>query len=132
MIVDSSALLAVALDEPDALRFVDAMTAAARPRMSAASWFEAVMVVDRRGDAVARSRFDALVAAVGLEVVPFTAAHAAHAREAWQNFGRGRHKARLNFGDCLAYGFAKGEREALLYKGRDFAQTDIEPALKDG
>jgi ribonuclease VapC len=128
MIVESSAPLAVALDEPDARRFADAMTAAPRPRISAANWYEVVMVVDRRGDAEARRRLDALV----LQLVPFTAAHAAHAREASRNSSRGRRGAKLNVGDCLACGGAKGERETLLFKGRAFGRTDIEPAMKDG
>ena len=89
------------------------------------------MVVDRRGDPVARSRFDEIVREVPIEIAAITAAHAASARQAWRDYSRGAHPAKLNFGDCLAYGFAKIEGEPLLFKGNDFSQTDIEPALKD-
>ena len=66
-----------------------------------------------------------------VRVEPFTAEHAALARQAWRDYGRGSgHPAKLNFGDCLAYGFAKAEREPLLFKGSDFPRTDIEPALR--
>ena len=60
-----------------------------------------------------------------------TARHAQHARQAWKSFGKGVHRAKLNFGDCLAYGLARAENEPLLFKGNDFVHTDIEPALKD-
>ena len=66
-----------------------------------------------------------------IELVAFDVQHALLARAAWQRFGRGRHPARLNYGDCMAYALAKAERDTLLFKGNDFAQTDIEPALKD-
>ena len=65
------------------------------------------------------------------EFIPFTAEHARHARVGRRLYGRNNHPARLNFGDCLVYGVAKAEREPLLFKGDDFSQTDIEPALKD-
>jgi ribonuclease VapC len=132
MIVDASALLAVLLREPDAQRFADALTLAARARIPAPNWLEAAMVLDRRGDARARNGFDAALEELRIEVAPFGAAHAAHARQAWRDYGRGSgNPARLNFGDCLAYGFAKGEREPLLFKGEDFTHTDVRPALED-
>jgi ribonuclease VapC len=131
VIVDSSALLAVLFREDDARRYVEAMTDAAPLRISVANWFEAAMAIDRRGDARARSRFDQIVGELGLVVEPVTLDHAAWARRAWQMFGKGAHEAKLNFGDCLAYGCAKTMGEPLLFKGNDFAQTDIEPALKD-
>lgn len=65
-----------------------------------------------------------------LEILPFTAPHARAAKEAWSRYGRGRHRVQLNYGDCMAYAVAKVERQPLLFKGNDFAQTDIEPALK--
>lgn len=89
------------------------------------------MVLDRRGDQQALSRFKDFMERYEVRVEPFTAEHATLARQAWRDYGRGSgHPARLNFGDCLAYGFAKGEREKLLFKGDDFTHTDIEPALK--
>jgi ribonuclease VapC len=130
MIVDASALLAVVFDEADADQFLEAMLDAPSRRMSVANWFEAAMAVDRRGDAIARSRFDAIVAAARISLEPVTIQHAQHARRAWQTFGKGTHPAKLNFGDCLAYGLAKATGETLLFKGTDFTQTDIAPALR--
>lgn len=131
MIVDSSALLAVVLKEPDIARYLEAMLAADRLRMSAANWFEAAMVVESRGDATVRARFDEFVRVSGIELVPVSVAHAEAAREAWRSFGRGHHAAKLNFGDCFAYALARTEAAPLLFKGTDFPQTDIEPALRD-
>jgi ribonuclease VapC len=131
VIVDSSALLAVVFREDDAPQFAEAMARAEHLRISAASWFEAAMAVDRRGDAVARRRFDSFVEEFDIRVEAVTYEQAQHARHAWNAFGKGSlHKARLNFGDCLTYGFARATGEPLLFKGNDFAQTDIEPALK--
>lgn len=132
VVVDSSALLALLLDEPEALRFAEAMARASRLRMPAPGWIEAAMLLDRRGNAIARARLDEFRLRFGLEIAAFTADHAAIAREALRTFGRGTgHPARLNFGDCIAYAFAKHEREPLLFKGEEFLYTDVEPALKD-
>jgi ribonuclease VapC len=131
VIVDSSALLAVLFREQDARRFVEVMADAKALRISAANWFEAALAIDRRGDAKARTRFDQIIGELGLRVEPVTQDHATWARHAWHAFGKGAHKAKLNFGDCLAYGCAKTMGEPLLFKGDDFSQTDIEPAMKD-
>ena len=88
------------------------------------------MVVDRKPDVRVRRYFDEIVSQLAIQVEPVTAEHAGAARQAWREFGRGRHPAKLNFGDCLAYGLAKVTGEPLLFKGNDFSQTDIEPALK--
>jgi ribonuclease VapC len=127
VIVDASALLAVVFDEPDGRRFAEFIASAPRARMPAATWFEAALAVDTRGDDVASRRFDDAVRSLGIEMIAFTPEHAEHAREARRAYGR----KLLNFGDCMVYGVAKAEREPLLFKGNDFAQTDIEPALKD-
>ncbi len=131
MIVDASALLAVVLAEPDAPRYAAALAAAGELRMSSVTWFEAAMQVDAGGDEFAVNRFDDFVRDFGIRIIPFTAEHARHARVGRRLYGRNNHPARLNFGDCLVYGVAKAEREPLLFKGDDFSQTDIEPALKD-
>lgn len=131
MIVDSSALLAIVLSEPDADRYSLAILGDPHARIPAVAWFEASMRVDWAGDPVASSRFAELPAILKAEIVPFTARHAECAREGRRLFGRSVHPAGLNFGDCLVYGVAKAEREPLLFKGNDFAQTDIVPALKD-
>ena len=89
------------------------------------------MVVDRRGNAIAANWFDEFMKNVQIELVPVSVSQAAIARHAWRVFGRGVHPARLNYGDCFAYALAKETREPLLFKGDDFAQTDVEPALKD-
>lgn len=131
MIVDSSALLAVILDETDGDRYIRALVRGRPLRMSAANWLEAVLVVDGRGSMAASVRFEDLVRRLRIEVVPVTVDHAYRARTAHREYGRGNHPARLNYGDCFAYALAKLEGEPLLFKGGDFAQTDVEPALKD-
>lgn len=131
MIVDSSAVLAVIFGEADAARYSDAMAGAEACRMAAPVWFEAAMVVEGRGGLAAAQRLDDFMAEAGMEIVAFTADHARAAQKAWRRFGKGRHRAGLNYGDCLSYALAQARREALLFKGDDFIHTDIEPALKD-
>ncbi len=130
MIVDSSALLAVILNEEDEPRFAEAMIDAPQLRMSAANWVETAIVVDSHRSPAARIRFEDLVDALRLEIMPVTVEHAYRARAAHGDYGRGHHRARLNFGDCFAYALAKSRGEPLLFKGDDFARTDVEPALK--
>lgn len=131
MIIDASAVLAIVLAEPDALRYAKAIAASDARRMPSASWFEATLRVDAHGDAFAADRFDDFIRESGIEIVPFTADHAREARRARRLFGKPHHPAQLNYGDCMVYGVAKHEREPLLFKGNDFIHTDIEPALKD-
>jgi len=131
VIVDSSALLAIILDEPDAERFALAIADAEEARIGAPNWVEVAIVTSARADSTLLDRMEGFVSDLRLRIAPFLASHALEARRAWQTFGRGRHPARLNYGDCMAYGFAKAEGDALLFKGGDFALTDIEPALKD-
>lgn len=131
MIIDSSAVLAIVLDEPDQERFVDAIVDAALRRMSVSNWLEATMVVDRRGTAFAADRLEEFIRDAEIELMPVSVSQGELARRAWRTFGRGAHPARLNYGDCFAYALAKETREPLLFKGNDFAQTDVEPALKD-
>ncbi len=89
------------------------------------------MVIDRRGDDIARQRLEDLWRETGVEIVPFTAEHALRARTAWRIYGKGNKQGgTLNFGDCMAYGYAMTEGEPLLFKGNDFPQTDVTPALK--
>ena len=131
MIVDSSALLAVILNEEDEPRLAEAMIDAPELRMSAANWVEAAIIVDSHRNPAARIRFEDLIDALQLEIVPVTAEDAYRTRAAHNDYGRGQHKARLNYGDCFAYALAKSRSEPLLFKGDDFSQTDVEPALKD-
>jgi ribonuclease VapC len=128
VIVDTSAVMAVLLREPEAQRFERAMTAATPCRMSVANFLEAAMVAESRaGDALGRE-LDRLIEAMPIELEPLTVDHARRARDAWRRFGRGNHPAGLNFGDCFAYALAEATREPLLYKGEDFARTDVETA----
>ena len=90
MIVDASALLAIVLGEADARRYAEAIAEADRPAMSSATWFEAAIVVEGRGDPVAIGHFDDFLARFGIGMVSFTPAHAARARQAWLRFGKGR------------------------------------------
>ncbi|WP_254073483.1 type II toxin-antitoxin system VapC family toxin [Acidisphaera sp. S103] len=124
-------MLAIVLREPDGRRYLDAVLDAAPRRMSVSNWLEATMVVDRRGNDLAVTWFEDFMQNAEIELMPVSISQAAIARRAWRVFGRGSHPARLNYGDCFAYALAKETREPLLFKGDDFAQTDIEPALKD-
>lgn len=131
MIVDSSAVVAVISEEPDAAAFTEAMIRAGRLRMSAATYLETSIVVDARRDPVAVRVVDTILGRFGVEVEAFTAEHADIARAAYRDFGKGTgHPARLNFGDCFAYALAKATGEPLLYKGDDFGHTDIRSALE--
>lgn len=130
MIVDASALIAVLRREPEADRYVDAIAAASTPKISAANYLEAAIVVDSSQDPVASRRFDQILEVSGLAVVPVTVSQAALARAAYRDYGKGSgHPARLNFGDCFAYALATECGEPLLFKGDDFGHTDITPAL---
>lgn len=129
MIVDSSALVAILRNEDDAARFANALANAGTAAMSGVNWVEAAVVVDSARDPVASRRFDELINASEIEVVPVTAAQAVLARQAYRDFGRGSGSpAQLNFGDCFAYALATEAREPLLFKGDDFGHTDITAA----
>ena len=131
MIVDTSAILSVLLDEPASSRILEAIVDAPAPRMSAANWFELAMIVEERGGRLASLRLDEFFRTANIAVAPVTVEQAAAARPAGRFLGRHKHYARLDFGDCFAYALAKTAGETLLYAGEDFARTDIEPALKD-
>lgn len=130
MIVDTSALIAILRQEDEAEMFSEALAKAGKISVSAATWFEAAIVADRFRDPTIRRRFDTLCSEMKLIVVPLDEAQARTARAAYRDFGKGsRHKAQLNFGDCFAYALAKTMNESLLFKGTDFSQTDVQPAL---
>jgi ribonuclease VapC len=128
LIVDSSAVMAIMLGESDAPQYAQALSAVSPLRMSTATFLETAIVAEGRGGANARRLLDRLLEGIRIELVPVTVEQAHVAREAWQQFGRGNHPAALNFGDCFAYALARTAGEPLLYKGEDFALTDIESA----
>lgn len=126
MIVDSSALAAVILNEDDAPELARQMLAADRLRMSAASYLETSMVIDGRGIPRLSELVDVLIGQLGIVTVPFTPEQAVLARQAFAQHGRGSgHPAKLNFGDCISYALAKEANETLLYKGDDFGKTTV-------
>lgn len=126
MIVDTSAMIAVLKDEPEASAIAEALRRAEVCRISAVSYVEAAVVTDSNRNPVLSRRFDDLLRATGIEVAPVTAAQAEIARDAYRDFGKGRHRAGLNLGDCFAYALAKAMGEPLLFKGDDFSHTDVE------
>lgn len=131
MILDTSALMAILRLEPDARLFLETMHDAPVLRLSAGSWLELTAVTTRaaEGDAIADAA-DLLLARFGVVIEDVTRNIAALARTAYRTYGRGtKHDAKLNFGDCFAYALAKATGEPLLFKGEDFAQTDIVAAL---
>jgi ribonuclease VapC len=128
MVVDSSVIAAIFLNEEDAGSFVDQLNSAPSRRISAATLVEIGIVLDQRIAALPDDVDDTLselLRTLRITVVPFTEAHARLARAAYRRFGRGRHPAKLNFGDCMSYALAKSLDEPLLFKGTDFTQTDI-------
>lgn len=130
MIVDSSAVVALIQREADAVVFSRALLGSDRPRMSAATYLETGIVVDRSADPVASRRLDELLRTFGVVIESVTEVHARLARGAYRDFGRGSgHPARLNFGDCFSYALAKDADEPLLFKGDVFVHTDVRPAL---
>ncbi len=129
MVVDSSAVLAILLGERDAERYADALSRPGRKLMSSVSKLESAIVVEaRKGEAGARA-FARLVALCELDTVAFDAGQAEIALDAWRRYGKGRHPAALNMGDCASYALAKLLGESLLWKGVDFTLTDLAPAL---
>ena len=129
MVVDTSALVAVLRTEPEADALAEAMFAAGSPRLSAGTLVEAGIVMEGRHGEVGRRDLDALLVQVRAEVVPVTAAHAGLAREAFRRYGKGRHPAGLNYGDCFSYALAVALAEPLLFVGDDFGQTDVAVAV---
>lgn len=129
MIIDTSALIAIITDEPEATHVRDALVIARRLAISAPNRVEAGLVLGGRGLAEPERFVAKFLEHFHITTIDFTAAHAIAAIAAWKTYGRGRHPAKLNYGDCMAYATAKLAREPLLFVGDDFALTDIEPAL---
>ena len=131
MIVDTSVIVAILRGEPEARAFEQVLARAPIARISAATYLELSVVVDGARDPVQSSALDAVLGAARVRVEPFTESQARIARAAYQRFGKGSgHPARLNMGDCFAYALARELSEPLLFKGADFAQTDIEIVIE--
>ena len=126
MIIDTSALVAILRNEPDAERYAASIERARTRRISAATYVELGAVIDGARDPVVSRRLDELLDAASIVIERVTAEQARMAREAYRDFGRGSgHAANLNFGDCFAYALAKAIGEPLLFKGDDFSKTDV-------
>jgi ribonuclease VapC len=125
MVIDTSAVLAILQDEPERRRFAESIEAADTLWMSAATWVESSIVVETRYGSDGLRDFDRLMELIDVEIVPVDLEQARAAREAFRLFGKGRHPAGLNFGDCFSYAAARMLGEPLLFKGTDFSQTDL-------
>lgn len=131
MIIDTSVLVAILKTEEGFVDLVSIITSDRRPpSMSAASYVETAIHLDRIGDAVLSGRLDQLINDLAITIQPVTASQAQIARQAYRSFGKGTgHPAQLNFGDCFSYALSKESQEPLLFKGKDFSQTDIQTAV---
>jgi ribonuclease VapC len=129
MIVDTSAVVAIAFKEPQARQLAAILSQATRPRISAPNYVETALVISRYAGREGLPELDELLAAAGVTIAAFTAEHARLAREAHRRFGRGSgHRAGLNLGDCFSYALAQACQEPLLYVGNDFVHTDVAAA----
>ena len=131
MIIDSSALVAIVLEEPEKALFLSAVEKASINLVVAPNLVEINLVLLGRGGERLSTILEKFMGEAAIQTLPFTADHALAAREAFLRFGKGRHRAGLNFGDCMAYAAAKVERMPLLFKGEDFALTDVEAAWEN-
>jgi ribonuclease VapC len=131
VIIDTSALLAILQDEPERRRFNEAIEMADSRRVSAATFVEASIAVESRFGAAGPRALDRFIERAAIEITPVDVEQARAARDAFTRFGKGRHAAGLNFGDCFSYALARVLGEPLLFKGEDFARTDLIPVHPD-
>lgn len=128
MIVDASAIIAILQNEPETVAMGKALRKAQVCRISPVNYVEAAIIADNNSNPALRRKLDDLLREAPISIEPITLEQAKIAREAYRDFGKGRHKAGLNLGDCFAYALAKETREPLLFKGNDFVHTDVEAA----
>jgi ribonuclease VapC len=128
LVVDTSALIALLGMEAEAARVAAALESDATRLISAATVLETALVIESRYGPQGGRELDLLIAKASLSIQPVTAEQAEVAREAWRRYGKGRHPAGLNFGDCFSYALARTSGEPLLFKGDDFIHTDITAA----
>lgn len=126
MVIDTSAMLAILQDEPERRQLNEAIEAAETRLMSVASFVETSIVIEARFGPDGMRDLDLLLSKAGVELVPVDAEQGQLARLAFRQYGKGRHSAGLNFGNCFSYALASLECEALLYKGEDFSCTEVE------
>jgi ribonuclease VapC len=129
MIVDTSALIAILFNEDDAPVYANELASAAYCGLSAASYLEAGINVDAQASPAAGRQLDILIEQANITIEPVTPRQARLARQAYVDFGKGRHPAKLNYGDCFSYALAKDSGKPLLFKGNDFSRTDITSKL---
>jgi ribonuclease VapC len=129
MVIDTSAVVAIARAEPERGAFLQQLAQAPSLVIAAATWTESRIVIFSRSGEAGLTALDELKAAAGIEIVPVTEPLADLAFEAFRRFGKGRHPAGLNLGDCFSYALAKERNEPLLFKGDDFPRTDVSPAI---
>lgn len=127
MVIDTSALLAILKVEPEALALIAVLSEAGVKWISTATLLETRLVVERQIGAAGQAELDRLLAAAAITPLPLELAHVHWALEGWRRYGKGRHSAALNLGDCFSYGLARALDAPLLFKGDDFAATDLEP-----
>jgi len=125
VIIDTSAIIAILFNEDDAASYALAITRADSRRISAATFVETAIVVETQTKSSGGRQFDAFCRRADIAIEPVTVEHAHLARQAFIDYGKGRHPAALNYGDCFSYALAKASGEPLLYKGKDFAKTDL-------
>lgn len=131
MVIDSSALIAILLGEPDADLFAQFIERDPIRLISTATVLEMTVVSLRTLGESGRQELDTLIHHTKPDIVPFTGPHLNIAQQAYEQFGKGRHPARLNYGDCFSYALSKASGEPLLFKGNDFTKTDIVPVVMD-
>jgi ribonuclease VapC len=129
IVLDSSAILAILLQEPDAAAFANALAANPQRVMSTGTYLELVVVTERRSGPRLRAFMDEIVGDASIELRPFDALQSKVAADAFVRFGREKHPAALNYGDCFSYALAKSLDVPLLFKGGDFALTDVRSAI---
>ncbi len=129
MVIDTSAVVAILFGEEDQLRYAAAIEGATSRLMSAVTRVELSCVIEGRKRVAGRAQLERFMALTGSEIVAVTAQQATIAIDAFRNYGKGRHPAALNIGDCFAYALASATGHALLFKGDDFARTDVRSAL---
>ena len=126
MVVDTSALIAILLGEPETGSFARAIADASKKMISAFNALESAIVIEAKKGEVGGRELDLLLHRAQIEIVALNADQAELARAAWRKYGKGNHPAGLNIGDCCAYALARYSGEPLLFKGKDFSLTDIQ------